>query len=355
MKKAFTSDKIFIVICVFIALFFGIGVYVTQGEDISEQENRPLADRPVASLGSFVSGELYEELSAFYSDRIPLRTQMIRAKTLCELGLGKRENNGVKFDGDRLIDRCLYSDLSTLTTNFSRLGYLDAVTVIIPRSTDVYTDGEEAKAVTDAYCDERLYGMLCDTDRVYYKTDHHLDAGGVYAVYRYLMCELGEIPCEKEQFQLVDVSNSFLGSVYSRAGLLASGADTVSAWRYEGDTQLCVECLDKGCKTSSLYYEDAIEVKDKYLYFLGGNHGVLKIYGQGEGRKQLYIIKDSFANAVIPLLARHFDLTVYDPRYSPVPPDVPTGARTVILCGLDTLATTGGFTRPIAYINKKDE
>ena len=173
----------------------------------------------------------------------------------------------------------------------------------------------------------------------------HLNADGVFEVYRYVMQELGYAPLSKEDFTLTEMCDGFLGSAYSQGGLLCSVDDTVSAWRYEGDTALTVECFDEACALHSLYAPDELEGKDKYRYFLGGNHGVISISSTEEtGRERLFIIKDSFANSVLPLLARHFDLTVWDPRYSPAPPEIsPQSTRTVIICGTDTLATTKGF------------
>ena len=48
---------------------------------------------------------------------------------------------------------------------------------------------------------------------------------------------------------------------------------------------------------------------------------------------------NSFANAVIPMLARHFDITVRDPRYDTTPVSGEYDAALVV-CGIDTLATT---------------
>ena len=354
MKKAFIGDLIFVALCAVVVLALGVGIYALPMERISEEENRALANTPTFGIKKLLDGELFEELSDFYSDRIPLRTQMIRLKAVCELSLGKSENNGVRFEYGRLVDRCLYDDLDTLEENLANIkafsARTQAVCAIVPRSADVYTDSEEAAAVRSLLDDDALYSRLCAVgDDAYYKTDHHLDAAGAFAVYEYVMESLGETPLPKSEFKLTQVSDDFLGSVYSRSGLIPIYQDTVSAWRYDGDTELSVKCRDTGCSIDGLYSPSALEGKDKYLYFLGGNHGSLSISSPTEERPCLYLIKDSFANSVIPLLARHFDLTVYDPRYSVSAPDVPDGARIVILCGFDTLATTGRFTRKLDW------
>lgn len=349
------SDVIFIAVIAVIAIAFGVGTLANQGDRISYEENRKLADVPTVNVGGVLDGSFFGKLSAFCSDRIPFRTQMIRAKAACELSLGKQENNGVMYTQERLVDRCIYGSLDTLRESLESVREFtknkSAVTVIVPRSADVYTDSEEATAVRALFDNSGLCQKLRNTDSAYYKTDHHLDANGAFVTYEYVMEKLGYTPLPRSDFALTEVSEDFLGTVYSRAGLLPVHRDTMSAWRYEVDSELRVTCSDAGCSLCSLYCEAALGEKDQYRYFLGGNHGCITVRREGEARPKLYLIKDSFANAVIPLLARHFDLTVYDPRYSPTPPPCPKGATIVILCGIDTLATTRSFTRPLALIN----
>ena len=60
--------------------------------------------------------------------------------------------------------------------------------------------------------------------------------------------------------------------------------------------------------------------------------------------EKLVVVKDSFANAVIPFLALHYDLEVYDLRYftgslKEETEIYPEGTRILFLFGIDTLAT----------------
>ena len=338
--------------CVCAAWIFsvGIGFFALPRERFSEEENRVLSDFPRASLHSVADGSFFSRLSAFYSDRVPLRSFMIRAKAVCELASGKRQNGSVLYlDGGRLVDRCEYSTLDTLKANLGEIAAFEDGTVyaLVPRSVDVYAGGEEAKKVTDfvysyGICDDTLFEHFkyaSDAgERVYYKTDHHLDADGAYLLYESIMRSLGETPYEKEEFEEQTVSREFLGSTYSKAGLLDVSRDEVTLFRYDGDENIGVSCEDAECGVKGLYCFDELEEKDKYEVFLGGNHGVLRVRGEKKGRGELLLIKDSFANAVIPLLARHFDLTVVDPRYTDT---IPSGdfRATVLVFGIDTLAT----------------
>ena len=353
MKKRYVKlvDRIFICVCSAILLAVGVGFYELPHKDFSEEENRMLSDIPRTSVRTIADGSFFERLSAFYSDRVPFRSFMIRAKAVCELASGKRQNNGVLFlDDGRLVDRCEYGTLDMLKENLDAMSSFEwdnATYALVPRSIDVYVGGGEARRVTDMVysydiCDDTLLQRLASAsdagERVYYKTDHHLDADGTYLLYESIVRSLGETPYEKEEFEEQTVSRDFLGSTYSKGGLLDVSRDEVTLFRYDGDENISVRCEDAGCNAEGLYCFDELAEKDKYEVFLGGNHGVLHIRAKGEGRDELLIIKDSFANAVIPLLARHYDLTVVDPRYTD---EIPLGEyrATVLVFGIDTLAT----------------
>lgn len=345
------------------ALTVGLSIYILPRKDFSEDENRMLAEPPQVSARAIGNGSFFKALSSFYSDRIPLRTQLIRIKAVCELCLGRGQNNGVLFGSDgTLTDRCEYGELTLLHSNLQSIRDFaekhGAECIFVPRSIDVRTrtalfgPSEAAKRSLDV---PKSYSLGSDDllqalraadrggDEVYYATDHHLNAHGAYILYSELVTLLGLEPYPEDSFEPTQVSDSFLGSVYSSAGTLPVAYDTVTLYRYVGDGNVTVHCRDRGCSQSTLYELSALKKKDKYQVFLGGNHGILDI-ASDSAKPRMLIIKDSFANAVIPLLARHFELTVIDPRYISAPlsslVDADDFDHTVILCGIDTLATT---------------
>ena len=68
--------------------------------------------------------------------------------------------------------------------------------------------------------------------------------------------------------------------------------------------------------SDSLYSMAALEEKDHYKIFMGGNYAKVVIdTGAGTGRS-LLVVKDSFANSFLPFLVREYDtITVLDLRY----------------------------------------
>ena len=66
----------------------------------------------------------------------------------------------------------------------------------------------------------------------------------------------------------------------------------------------------------SLYDESYLEKVDKYSYFLGGDYGIVDIKTNIDNDKTLVIIKDSFANSIIPFLSLHYErIILLDTRY----------------------------------------
>jgi hypothetical protein len=56
--------------------------------------------------------------------------------------------------------------------------------------------------------------------------------------------------------------------------------------------------------------------KDKYTVFFNGNHGLIRITTDNTEGRRLLIVKDSYANSLIPLLTSHFsEIDVIDLRY----------------------------------------
>lgn len=68
-------------------------------------------------------------------------------------------------------------------------------------------------------------------------------------------------------------------------------------------------------KTKTLYDFSFLKTADQYSVFTGGNQAVLEITGGIKNGKTLLLIKDSFANSILPFLAEDYEkLVVVDLR-----------------------------------------
>lgn len=310
----FTLSTVFIT-----SMCIGILIWTLPKKEFSENENRILTVAPEISGDSVANGQLAREISDFFSDHFPLRDFFVELHSNSELLLQGESNGVIKGKNGVLAIRPenLKKHLNNLkrTTNvinkfaedFENMG-LYSVSAIAPFPTEaqkssmprLWSNAHLPDVTENIKSAVSLADVLKDKENVWYKTDHHWTSYGAYLAYVKLGEALGYTPYAPRDFSINTVSDTFYGTVYSRSGLYSTKPDTVELWRYAGDEKF--------------YDMSYLDKKDKYAVFGGGNHGHLT-YDSDEEKPRLLIIKDSYANAVIPFIARHFSLEVVDPRY----------------------------------------
>jgi len=366
MKNKSISDIATVSICVSILALFLICAVFAPPSNISEEENREAAEPPSFSARAIMSGEFFDSFSNFLSDNFPLRSSLISLDSAISLAMGEQEIKGVFYTkSGGLIFKGEYTELETAHKNaqaISKLSYaLGGTVAIIPRACDV-----QASELPTLYDTRRQYEVykaidnelpsavslrnsifegLSELEYPFYRADHHWTTEGAYSAYKAIAKELGIVPYGEDFFYKETVSESFLGTAHSRASLSSVLPDSITLYRYDRDESYSISVTD-GTGAKTLYDFSALEGKDKYKIFLGGNYPRISIRAKNSSgeRPTLLLIKDSFANALIPFLALHFDLEVIDPRYCTLPISAMISASdfdsVLILFGADTLATT---------------
>ena len=306
-------------------LLLGSLFFILPEKAFSEKENRMLTSKSVLSArGVFFDG-LPEKLSALISDQFPMRDAFVGIESYLSLAFTGKANNVKLRDGSlskeilpdaKALDN-LDSSLDAVKTVKSLLD-IESHFLCVPLPCRAYQNrrGNDTKyasledKLTNADCFDFARSVE-NKDGIFYKTDHHLNADGTYLLYLFLCKQLNVEP--KTDFKQICVSRDFYGTAWSQSGLWDFGADSIYVHAYEGDNTYK---LSGDIESDSMYFPDKLKTKDKYAYFLGGNYGYLEIKSVNEEKRQsLLIIKDSYANSLVPLLARHFDITLIDPRY----------------------------------------
>ena len=163
---------------------------------------------------------------------------------------------------------------------------------------------------------------LNDSAQLYYRTDHHWTTAGAYVAYKAWALTAGFEPTKPEDFVREVVSTSFYGTTWSRAHVPQIAPDSIEVWRHAGQENLAIFRNGSQNADGALLYPSFLNKKDQYAYFLGGNDAVADIQTQAGTGRTLLVIKDSYANALVPFLVCHFDrILLIDPRYlnGPVP------------------------------------
>ena len=106
-----------------------------------------------------------------------------------------------------------------------------------------------------------------------------------------------------------------LPSEYRRIGKERSARTWNIRNAYEG-YKVYRDDVDEQKKTASFYDTSKLETRDKYAMFFNGNHGKVVITTPTEENRTLLVIKDSYANSLIPFLAPYYrKIVMVDPRY----------------------------------------
>ena len=370
-----------IFLCLFLSLVIlavPLLLIALPSSDRSDDENRMLATLPQLSADTLFSGQYTDGLSAYLRDHLPLRTSLLKTKAATELAALKRENNAVILaDNFYLVKRFEYTptQLNTFSQNVATIERISAsldrhgkpvVFLCAPRAIDVLQDfcpayAQEPYSVwlqTDLPKSEAFARLLREKanagERVWYRTDHHWTTLGAYYAYTFLGETLGYIPFPREAFCGETVCEDFLGTSYSAGLFPLYRPDRILSMRYTDDQHFTCTDVTTGATHIGLYRAEALNTKDKYAYFLGQNVAHMRIQKNPERpRPTLLVIKDSYAQSLVPFLARHFDIEMIDLRYYRT--DATDTVRQIllsdhyagalILCNADTLTGDVGFTR----------
>ncbi len=333
-----------VAVVVFVLLTAGLGIlsFIFPDREFSQAENRTLSKVPQLSLQSLVDGSYMSDLEEYMADQFPFRDEAISLKTSFDRTLGKREENGVYigsngflFDSQTELD---YEDIklkTRLINDFAKkYKNTDQLVAIIPESSyfykenlpygitlsdrsrqteNVYSfiDGKNIKTVDTI---SPLNELKNEGVQLFYKTDHHWTTEAAYRVFTKI-AESWKFSTETE-YDFYTVTDSFEGTLSSKAGIHGIyDAISVCLPRIEKESYIVnYESLNK--KSTSLFFEEKLSEKNCYEVFLGGNYDKVSIETTAVNEDTLLIIKDSYANCMIPMFTPHFSqIVIADPRY----------------------------------------
>lgn len=318
---------------VFCAFLGGLLVWhiLLPDRDKSETENRTLTQAPVFSWESLKDGSYTQAVEEYFADQFPLRDGWTGLKARTERLIGKSGFNGVYLCGDTLISRVETPDTELVEKNLDYVQRLadktDAqVTLgLIPSAAEVWRDKLPAGA--ESWDQTALLGesgidfftaLSAHADEpIFYRTDHHWTTLGAFYGANALLEALDMAPLKEEDFTKKTVSTDFNGTLYSQSGIHWLTPDTMEFW--VEDAGYTVTSWRSGrAEEIALYDMSYLGAKDKYSAFLGGNQPlcVIKNENAPAGAGKLLLIRDSYSDALAPLLAQRFsEVHLLDLRY----------------------------------------
>ncbi len=370
------KNKIVILVFVIFIAFFGISYIMIPEREFSEMENRYLTTFPEFSRENFLSGDYTADFEAYTADQIVGKDVFVKGHVAYSRALGISEINQVYFGKEGYLIQDYQEPGAVLSDNLNYIlafarehpnveltfliapnvneiypEYLPDFATTYPQSQVIDTmehalapvlkDADEAGmastdlTLTDAdkvsgneeagKSSETVRNLtivdVTDTliehksDYIFYKTDHHWTTLGAYYAYEEL-CDALEIQAKSmDCYEIQSIEEPFYGTLYSKAPAFRQESDTVSLFvNPEGVYQ--VNYVNENKSADSMYNMDYAQQKDKYSIFFGGNYALTVIQSNSENQEKVLIIKDSYANSVIPFLADNYsEIHMMDLRY----------------------------------------
>ena len=360
MQKRRWADRGLVLITV-ILLFAGcIALTLFPAARFSAVENRNLAEFPPPSATALASGSYTAALDTYATERFPARRSLRRLRGIFQIIEGKQEVGGVLLCTDGSLcrrmtvnERAYAQNLTVLQDMHATCGEkltvaiaprrIDARTEVLP---DLYDPSENEgvwQTLQQKLPDAVTFCSLT-ADAHWYRTDHHWSTEGAYHAYHNLGAVMGFEPYSEDAFAKQTVSTSFLGTSDAAAGLPFIKPDRITLYRYAGDDAFAIKKDGKDAPFTGFYDTERLQARDQYAVFFGGNCGVLEIKST-EKHPSLLLIKDSFANAILPFLSRHYNVTAIDPRYctDPIAAYASSADQILILCNMQTITESAVF------------
>ena len=308
----------------------------------SISENRTLQQRPKLTAQSVLTGKFSKDYGKYLSDQFPERQCMIKEKAKFDLLLGRKEINGVYICKDGYLmegfteasPEVTDAKIKAINNFVSQNPKLNVSMMLVPNKVEIYKNLLPKNAPSDSqkqYLDkmkEKIdkkvnfvnlitpFNRLKNSTQLYYKTDHHWTTDGAYKGYEEFSKSKDISPAQEKSFTKSLATDKFLGSLYYKNGAQIGKTEDIVLYLKDKPYPLLVKYYDTKEKVTTLYDARKLEGKDKYEVFTGGNHSQIKIRTNVKTKRKLLLIKDSYANAMLPFLINDFaEINVVDLRY----------------------------------------
>ncbi len=328
---------------IFMVLLLGLA----EKEALSHQrtyspvEKRELQTRPEISITKVLDGRFQKKYESYLRDQFPGRDHWVSFQTDMELFMGKNEIHNVYIGKNHyLLEHYTEKefDPQQISKNLQALEKFvgkakqnaDVHVMMVPTKSWVLR--EKLPAFAPHYKEQKFYDALQQKlgkedvlisvetvldahkeEEIYYRTDHHWTTlGAWYAYEQYTKAVGGDLQRAQGKKKFRCISKDFYGTTYAKINY-ARQADKIEIYEPADKLRVVYNMGEK--KTKTLYDVSFLKTADQYSVFTGGNQAVLEITGGIKNGKTLLLIKDSFANSILPFLAEDYEkLVVVDLR-----------------------------------------
>ncbi len=313
-------------------------IMIIPDKEFSEKENRMLAQMPKFSLTAIKEGTFTSDVESYFTDQFPMRNLWIKIRSGVEVKLGKYQANGVyKCDDGYLFEEATAADATDLQAKIDAINAFKAnydsirmTAVLVPNATNIMADKlpQYAEVYDQNGAMDSFFASLSDgiskvdlrdafrasESQLYYRTDHHWTDEGAYLAFTQMAPSMWLSP-DTHAFNKLVLTDDFSGTLASKSGF-STKSDIIKTSIPVEECQYIVSYVNEGLEKASIFWPEKLKTNDKYTVFFGGNYAQVDIRTANPDRGKLLIIKDSYANSLVPYLLPYYGkIVMVDPRY----------------------------------------
>ena len=303
-------------------------------KQISEAERRPLAQAPVITADTLLSGKFMTDFEAFSLDQFPLRDTFRSLKSVFHFNvLNQSDNNDIYIADGFAVKQEYPLNPESLNHAAERFNYLyekyltesDVYLAVVPdkgqylaqenghlnlhfgKLTGILSDSMPWATLLD------LYGSLEAED--YYRTDVHWRQENLFEAAKVICEALGVTAPDPDDYTVTALERPFYGVYYGQAALPME-PETMYILENASLKDCRVYDYESG-KYTDVYNMDKLTSRDLYDVFLSGSRSLLTIENpNAKTDRELIIFRDSFGSSMAPLLVTDYaKVTLVDIRY----------------------------------------
>lgn len=319
------------------------------------------------------SPSLLQAADGVLSEHVPGRNTLVRTVTNSIAAGGGNRMGNVYFTEERLLeypeplDRDQLCETAEILNQFYAACEIPTCVISVPSAGEFYADTllegmsyPSQIPEIDAFYQQisspirkiDVYHVLftATEDYIYNRTDPRWSGYGAYCVYRNAVQKMGFAPISYDQYAIVHV-DSFRGSLYDACLYRKVTPDILDIYTCESGssvTEMTAYLADGTEEERQLYQTSADKQADPYDFYLGEDCEKLVIHTDLDNQKRLLLLKDSYANCMVPFLLQHYsEICIIDVTCMEHPleelVEVSDYNQVLVLCDADTFAEPENF------------
>ncbi len=190
----------------------------------------------------------------------------------------------------------------------------------LPANAEIVDEKEQFEEIKGQVGKRLTYVDLWDVlqehkeDDVYYKTENLWTTKGSYYGFETLASSMVLNLDNMPELAAYAVSADFNGSLSKESGFEKNYVEPIYFYAARNSDEEATVLVESDTKTTATLYDaEALETDEQLNLFLGGDKGYLDIHTLSGGNRKLLLVKDTYANSMVPFLAYFFqEIVVVD-------------------------------------------